>query len=137
MHIQRTPATIRQRIFHLLVCYLRNTPRSTVLLEKLTVPQLAKKFLAFYGTRRFIAAFTKVRNLSHPQPDQSHSFPSSHLLNIHFNIILTSTPGSSKWYLPLRFPHQTLVRTSLISHTCHMLSPSHCTRISTEACPRR
>jgi hypothetical protein len=31
------------------------TPRSRVLLEKLTVPQLVKRFPAFYGTRRFIA----------------------------------------------------------------------------------
>ena len=37
---------------------------NTVLLEKLTVPELAKKFPAFYGTRRFITAFTSVRNLS-------------------------------------------------------------------------
>jgi len=40
------------------------TPWSTVLLEQLTVTQLVKKFLAFYGTRRFIAAFTNARYLS-------------------------------------------------------------------------
>ena len=40
------------------------TPRSTVLLEKLTVPQLVNKFPAFYGTRRFITAFTSARHLS-------------------------------------------------------------------------
>jgi hypothetical protein len=40
------------------------TPRRRVLLEKLTVPQLLKKFPAFYGTRRFITAFTKHRHLS-------------------------------------------------------------------------
>jgi hypothetical protein len=33
------------------------TPRIRVLLEKLTVTQLVK-FLAFYGTRRFITVFT-------------------------------------------------------------------------------
>ena len=32
------------------------TPRSTVLLEKATGPQLVKKFPTFYGTRRFITA---------------------------------------------------------------------------------
>jgi len=31
--------------------------------EKLTGPQLIKKFPAFYGTRRFITAFTRARHL--------------------------------------------------------------------------
>ena len=40
------------------------TPWSRVLLEKLTGIQLVKKFLAFYGARRFIAAITSSRHLS-------------------------------------------------------------------------
>ena len=40
------------------------TPRSRVLLEKLTDFQLVKKFSAFYGTQRFITAFTGARHLS-------------------------------------------------------------------------
>jgi hypothetical protein len=40
------------------------TPWSTVLLEKLTGLQLVQKFPAFYGTRRFITAFTSARHLS-------------------------------------------------------------------------
>ena len=39
-------------------------PWSRVLLEKLTDSQLVKKFPAFYGTRRFITAFTSARHLS-------------------------------------------------------------------------
>jgi hypothetical protein len=39
------------------------TPYSTVLLENLTGFQLVKKFLAFYGTRRFITLFTFARQL--------------------------------------------------------------------------
>ena len=35
-----------------------------VLLEKLAGFQLVKKFPAFYGTRRFITAFTRARHLS-------------------------------------------------------------------------
>jgi hypothetical protein len=33
-----------------------------VLAENLTCPQLLKKFPAFYGTRRFVAAFTRARH---------------------------------------------------------------------------
>ena len=40
------------------------TPWSRVLLEKLTGFQLVKKFPAFYGTKRFITAFTSARHLS-------------------------------------------------------------------------
>jgi hypothetical protein len=40
------------------------TPWSRVLPEKLTGPQLVKKFHAFYETRRFITAFTTARHLS-------------------------------------------------------------------------
>ena len=40
-------------------------PWSKVLLEKLTGSQLVKKLPAFYGTQRFITAFTTAR---HPSP---------------------------------------------------------------------
>ena len=32
--------------------------------------------------------------------------PTSHFLKTHLNIIISSTPGSPKWYLSLKFPHQ-------------------------------
>jgi hypothetical protein len=41
-----------------------HNPWSRVLLEKLTGLQLVKKFPAYYGTRRFITAFTSARHLS-------------------------------------------------------------------------
>jgi hypothetical protein len=40
------------------------TPWNRVLLEKLTGPQLVKKFPAFYGTQKFITSFTSSRQLS-------------------------------------------------------------------------
>jgi len=36
---------------------------SRVLLEKLTGSQLAKKFTAYYGNRKFITAFTSARQV--------------------------------------------------------------------------
>jgi len=40
------------------------TPWSRVFLEKLTGPQLVKKFPAFYGTQRFLTVFTRASHLS-------------------------------------------------------------------------
>jgi hypothetical protein len=60
------------------------TPGTTALLEKLTVPQLVKTYSAFYGTRRFITAFTSpspVPILSQISP--AHVSP-SHFLKILF-----------------------------------------------------
>jgi hypothetical protein len=43
-----------------------------IVLEKLTVPRLLKKFPAFYGTRKFFTEFTTVlTTCPYPKPDQS------------------------------------------------------------------
>ena len=44
--------------------------------------------------------------------------PPSHFLMIDTNIILLSMPGSSKWSLFLRFPHQNPVYTFPLPHMC-------------------
>ena len=59
--------------------YLRTylfTPWSKVLLEKLAGSQLVKKFPAFYGTRKFITAYTSVCHLSLSQASSIQSMPS-------------------------------------------------------------
>ena len=78
------------------------TPTSTVLPEKLTDPQIFKKFPTFYGARKFITAFTTVSILS--KIDSVHARP-PHFSQIHFNIIIPSTPPSFKWSPFVRFTH--------------------------------
>jgi hypothetical protein len=49
----------------------RLTPWSRILLQKLIVPHLVKKFPAFYGTQRFITVFTTACHLALSEPDES------------------------------------------------------------------
>jgi len=98
------------------------TPCSTVLPKKLTASLLLKKFPAFYGTGRFITAFTNAPIIC-AYPESQH--PPSHFLRINFNIIHPSTPTSSQWFLSLRTAHRNPVYISPLPHTCHMPRPSH------------
>ena len=106
------------------------TPWCRVLLEQLTGLQLVKKFPAFHGTRRFIIALTSVRQLSLSWASLIQSiYPTSHLLEIHPNIIHPSTPRSPQWSPSIRFPHQDPIHPPLLTHTRHMPSPSHSSRL--------
>ena len=49
----------------------------------------------------------------------------SHLLQIHPNIIHPSTPRSPQLALSLRFPHQDPIHSPLLINTRRMSSPSH------------
>jgi hypothetical protein len=70
---------------------------SRVLPEKLTHPKLLKKFPAFYGTRRFIIAFTRARNLSLSRARLIQSMTLPHPTSRRSILILSS-------YLRLGFP---------------------------------
>jgi hypothetical protein len=102
-----------------LITYLL-TPWSRILSEKLTGSQLVKIFPAFYGTWRFITAFACARNLSLSRIRSIQSMPHIQLPKIHLNIVLPSTPESSKWTLSIRFPNRYPVCTP-IRATCHAL----------------
>ena len=58
------------------------------------------------------------------QIDPVHA-PTSHFLKFHLNIIFPSTPGSSKWSLSLKFPHQNPAYTSPLPHMRYMPHSSH------------
>ena len=56
-------------------------------------------------------------------PNPVH-IPTSHLLQIHPNIIHPSTPWSPQWSLSFRFPHQDPIHLPLLTNTRHVSSPS-------------
>ena len=100
------------------------TPQCIVLLEKLTGLKLVKKFLAFHGTRRFIAAITSFRHLwlLSASPIQSiYPHPTSWISVLIFSTHLRL--GLPCGLFPSGFPTKTLYH-PLLTRTCHMPSPS-------------
>jgi hypothetical protein len=58
------------------------------------------------------------------QMNPFHFFP-TYFPKIHFNIILSSTPSSSKQSLPFRLSKQNIDFTSHVSHACYVSRQSH------------
>ena len=107
-------------------CLYLLTPCSRALLQKLTGSQLVKKFPAFYGTRRFITAFTRPRHLSQSWARSIQSMP-PHPTSWRSTLILSShlCLGHPSGLFPLIFSHQNPVYPSPLPHTLYMPIPSH------------
>ena len=112
MEIWRTWGEDRRLYKISISCYRASyllTPWCRVLLEKLAGLQLVKNFPAFYGTRRFITAFTSFRHpsLSWASPIQSTcpqptSWRSILILSTHLRL------GLPRGLFPSGFPTRTL-----------------------------
>ena len=115
------------------------TPWFRVLLEKLAGLQLVKKFPAFYGTRRFITAFTSFRHpsLSWASPIQS-TYPQPSFWR---SILILSTHlrlGLPSGLFPSGFPTRTLYApiSSPIRATCPAQQERQCTyKVTTRRVP--
>jgi hypothetical protein len=116
---------ISEYIFCILLIYLL-TEWSKVLIEKLMGTQLVKRFSAFYGTQRFITAFTSPR---HPPLSWASSIQSIplHLTSWKYILLLPShlhlcLPSC---LFPSGFPTaKNLVYNSRLPYTCYIPCPS-------------
>ena len=86
------------------------------------IPRISRNPKVHYRTHKFPPT---VPILGQANPVH---IPTSHLLEIHPNIIHPPTPRSPQWSLSLRFPHQDPIHLPLLIHTRHMPSPSHSSR---------
>ena len=86
------------------------------------IPRISRNPKVHYRTHK---RPPPVSILGQPNPVNT---PTSHLLEIHPNIIHPSTPRSPQWFPSLRFPQQDPIHPPLLTHTRHMPSPSHSSR---------
>ena len=93
---------------------------SRVLPEKLRVPQLVNKLPTFYGTRRFITAFTSAHHLYLSWTTSIQSMP-SHPTSWRSILMLSShlCLGLPMGLFPSGFPTKTMYATLLSSYVLH------------------
>lgn len=102
-------------------------------LEKLTVPQLSKKVPAFYGTWRFVIAFSRASQLFLYWARQPLHVLSNDPFQINFYIIFPSTFRSSNCALSFRVLSQHPAFMHIFSPVFHMCS-AHLVVVTLLAC---
>jgi len=114
------------QITYLLICVMEQRPswEANRFSGRQDIPHILWNLKVHY---RVYKCLPLVHILSHSDPIYAPTF---HFLKTHLNIILPSMPGSSKWFLFFRFPHQNPVYTSLLPHTCYMPRLSHSSQFS-------
>ena len=92
---------------------------SRITAEKLTVPQLVKKFTAFYGTRRSLLQSQQLSTCSYPKPDQSspcpHPTSKRSILTLYSHLRLGLPSGLFPSVLPTKTQYAALLHDSSIS----------------------
>ena len=81
------------------------------------IPRISRNPKVYYRTHKCPPSVSILR-----QPNQVH-IPTSHLLEIHPNIIHPSMPRSPQWSLSLPFPHQDPIQT--LSSPIRAICPAH------------
>ena len=114
-----------------------NPLHAAVILDKLTLPQLIGNSPHFMEAKVSLAHSKAPTTCPYTEPDQSSPCPSFYFLQIHSNIILPSTPGSSKCSLPPCFPIKTLYAPLLSLHTYHITHPLQCSPLPCYPVPFR
>jgi hypothetical protein len=107
---------------HVLNSQLTNFIEQNSFLEAYS-PQILKQFPCFMKPEGSLPHSQQPATCPCPEPDQSSRCPHIPCLVDPFNIILPCTPGFSKLFLFLRFPHQIPVCSSALN-VLHILTIS-------------
>ena len=86
------------------------------------IPRISRKPKVHYRTHK------RPPPISILGPPNPVHIPTSHLLEIHTNIIHPSMPMPPQWSVHLRLLHPDPIHPLLLTHTRHMPSPSHSSR---------
>jgi hypothetical protein len=101
------------------------TAWSRIILEKLLVTLLVKRFPTFYGTWRFITIFTRAHHWSISWARWIQSTPSHQISLASLLMLSPFLSRSSKLCLSFRVSYQNFVCISLPTHICCTPQPYH------------